>query len=431
MTDYKDLTIDNNGIEYLDRWKYPTSAVLNVTDNCNLQCKYCFTEQHPHYMTLDTAKDIVDYLHHNLLIRRENHWPILATGKCDLYFFGGEPMLMFDQIIQPVIKYINEKYPNDFRYGMTSNMTLLNKERIIFLKENNFHMMASLDGIKLVQDYNRPAKNGKSSFDMIYKNVPLLLTNFPNIPFRSTLLPDTVEHLFENYLFAEVMGFRTISILPNAREIWPIDKLKILEEQLKKIFLYRLNQYINEETPMNWGAITYMLQDIFSYDYDKEQYNPDWNLTCYNRCGLGTSSAIAIGYDGSIYSCQEYSTREKKNIFLIGDIYNGGIDENKHKELLKEFKNFKQEPHFKEQNCLTCEFQDLCDDWICLAENYDLYGKFKSQKTNNIECIWRKLQFKYILASMKILVEKDNETFKEYLFHIYNLPKKKNYGKEE
>lgn len=422
---------NNNNVDYLEEWLYPTSAILNVTDNCNLQCQYCFTEQHPNYMTLKTAKDIVHYLHNNLIKRRENNWPILAKNKSELYFFGGEPLLMYSSVIKPIIEYIDVVYPGDFSYGMTTNMTLLTPEIITFMSDHDFHLMASLDGIKDVQDYNRPAKNGSSSFDMAYKHIQLFLEKFPNVPYRSTLIPDNVEHLFKNYLWAEMVGFNTISILPNVREIWPKDKLIIMEEQLKQIFLYRLNQYLNGITPMNWGAITYLLQDIFTYDYDEEFYNSSFNITSYERCGLGTSSAIAIGYDGNIYSCQEYSTREEKNIFLIGNIYNGGIDINKHKKLLKTFKNFKIIPHFKEKECATCEFQDLCDDWVCLAENYDLYHEFKSQQLNSIECLWRKLSFKYILASMKILVEKDNDTFKKYLYRIYNLQKSEMEQKKE
>jgi L-lysine 2,3-aminomutase len=28
--------------EYLGRYKYPTGVLLNLTDNCNLACIYCF-----------------------------------------------------------------------------------------------------------------------------------------------------------------------------------------------------------------------------------------------------------------------------------------------------------------------------------------------------------------------------------------------------
>ena len=53
---------------YEERWKYLTNICLNVTDACNLACRYCFVEQHPHFMTLQTAMDAADWLYKNLQI---------------------------------------------------------------------------------------------------------------------------------------------------------------------------------------------------------------------------------------------------------------------------------------------------------------------------------------------------------------------------
>jgi len=79
-------------------------------------------------MTLDTAKAAAD------------------NEKIRFYFFGGEPMLCYDSIIVPIIEYIENKYPNIFYYGMTTNGTLLNEGRINFLKSKNFELLLSIDG---------------------------------------------------------------------------------------------------------------------------------------------------------------------------------------------------------------------------------------------------------------------------------------------
>ena len=52
--------------KYKEEYGWFTSACLNVTDACNLACRYCFVEQHPHYMTLETAKKCVDFLISNI-----------------------------------------------------------------------------------------------------------------------------------------------------------------------------------------------------------------------------------------------------------------------------------------------------------------------------------------------------------------------------
>ena len=45
---------------YEEAYKYPTCICLNVTDSCNLACKYCFVQQKPHFMTIDLAKQTID-----------------------------------------------------------------------------------------------------------------------------------------------------------------------------------------------------------------------------------------------------------------------------------------------------------------------------------------------------------------------------------
>ena len=77
-----------------------TSAFLNLTNSCNLTCRYCFVEQKPEFMTLQTAKDAADFL--------------AGNGQASINFFGGEPMLMWDEIIVPLTLYVHEKYGDGF-----------------------------------------------------------------------------------------------------------------------------------------------------------------------------------------------------------------------------------------------------------------------------------------------------------------------------
>ena len=56
-------------------------------------------------MSLDTAKDIIDFLENNYNIKKENNW-LFADEKILITFFGGEPTLLFDSIIVPIIEYI-------------------------------------------------------------------------------------------------------------------------------------------------------------------------------------------------------------------------------------------------------------------------------------------------------------------------------------
>ena len=96
--------------EYKEEYKYLSNACLNITDDCVLKCTYCFVEQHPHYMTLDTAKAAVDYLLNNLHIKKEKKLHS-ESDKTFINYFGGEPTMLWDEIIVPLTLYMEEKYP--------------------------------------------------------------------------------------------------------------------------------------------------------------------------------------------------------------------------------------------------------------------------------------------------------------------------------
>ena len=132
--------------EYNERYHLFTSACLNLTNQCNLRCDYCFVNQSADRMSLDTAKAAVSLVHNNLLRKRElDNTPDL---KGVINFFGGEPLLEYNSIIVPLTIWIEETYPNDFNLGITTNGTLLTKERIDFLYDHNIIPLLSMDGDK-------------------------------------------------------------------------------------------------------------------------------------------------------------------------------------------------------------------------------------------------------------------------------------------
>ena len=40
----KEKNMNNKKFEYKEEYKYPRTIMLNLTDDCNLACKYCFVE---------------------------------------------------------------------------------------------------------------------------------------------------------------------------------------------------------------------------------------------------------------------------------------------------------------------------------------------------------------------------------------------------
>lgn len=86
-------------------------------------------------MSLEIMKKSVDFL-----MKHSTN-----STKVDIGFYGGEPLLEFDNI-KRLIEYIEERYPyKSISYSMTTNGTLFNQENIKFLIKKNINVMISLD----------------------------------------------------------------------------------------------------------------------------------------------------------------------------------------------------------------------------------------------------------------------------------------------
>lgn len=376
--------------KYKIQYSLPTSLMLNVTDDCNLQCKYCFVEQHPHYMELDTAKQAINYIYNNCvqrnLLEKTSYQPFVN-------FFGGEPMLLYKKIIVPIVEYTEEKYPNMFHFGITTNCTLLTKESIDFFVEHNIGILCSIDGAEQTQCYNRPCKNGDNSSKLIEKNIFYLLEKKPDVHFRCTAYPPTIQYLFENFLYAEKLGFKYFSCCIDETCHWKKHDIQIFKEQINKIFLYQ----IKNNSKIQWSS--YYPIDNYINDLIIKNYN--FQKDTFIRCGLGVT-ACAVGWDGKIYGCQQDVSHQKKNKLYIGDIVNG-INQKKQKKILKKYqKDYRKYP-YNILKCHNCQLRPLCCNGAlmgCASTSLALFNNF--HKVSKIKCELTKILYKDFLLQ-KIL----------------------------
>lgn len=170
--------------------------VLEVTEECNLRCRYCpFTiasntnsptrRHQKKYMSEGIARKAIDYLYNHyekLLggISKEERKAIVGKIYPPLCWYGGEPLLNFE-IIKKSKEYF-ERLPwenidiskSSLRYAINTNLTILTEEIIQFFVSNNVYVFVSLDGPQEENDKNRVFKNGKGSFETVYKNLARL-----------------------------------------------------------------------------------------------------------------------------------------------------------------------------------------------------------------------------------------------------------------
>ncbi len=163
---------------------------FEVTESCNLACKYCgygeLYNDHAlrgkNFMKFDLVKVFVNYF------LKES----VPRPKLNISFYGGEPLLNFPLIEKIVALLTNHtKKPERLTFSMTTNGTLLSRHIDFFIK-HNFRISISLDGNSENNEYRIFGNGGVNSFDEVYSNVCMVKNKYPeyfhnNISFFSVL----------------------------------------------------------------------------------------------------------------------------------------------------------------------------------------------------------------------------------------------------
>lgn len=368
------------------------NAIVNLTDQCNLRCPYCFTCHSPRRGNLDILKATVEFM-----IKEGER-----TGKNEpktFAFFGGEPMLEYDSLIVPFVHWIEDtgiRKKHRFSLSMTTNGTLFTKERLDFFFGHDIGILLSIDGAKDTQDNQRPLANKGSSFDLIEPNIDYLLKTNPTITFRSAIEPWNVEKILENYLYARERGFQHYFITPNVYSEWSEEQCQMMVSQIAAAVMVMYDD-IKEGGHVTWC-------DFFIDDL-RRTLTKDYPITTRNitRCGLGTVS-MGVAVDGTINGCQEHNTyQEGEDLFFIGNVLTG-IDPEKHLRLIKAYQEYER-PVTPNGDCEKCNCKDSCASIFCPSSNLGKTGSLLQMP--RVQCVWKQF-FKDFCPAFLDIVKKEN-----------------------
>ena len=193
------------------------SLVLNLTNQCNLSCHYCYEfgedkvatpEGKPKFMDLETARASVDFLLEQSAGRRAVH----------ITFFGGETLMNFP-LLKNVVAFATERAAaqgKSIDFSLTTNATLLTPAIIAFLSDNRIGVTVSMDGPKEMQDKFRVFSNGKGSYDIMAPKVRELIQNHRTRPITARVtLTSGVSDVIRIYRhLKDDLGFHEIGCAP-------------------------------------------------------------------------------------------------------------------------------------------------------------------------------------------------------------------------
>lgn len=186
----------------------PGMLVLLPTLGCNLACGYCFEQgcAQEGRMSLSTAHKAMQL--------------IGIDSKATIAFFGGEPLLEWELLVQAVA-HAKKRFAQP-AFSLTSNGTLMDAQKAAFLEAHNFSLIISIDGPQHLHDMARPMKNGEGSYEKVIRGLEAL-AGHKALAARTTLratfdgsgrhshLVERVKHLND---LADRYGLGNVSVEP-------------------------------------------------------------------------------------------------------------------------------------------------------------------------------------------------------------------------
>jgi len=359
---------ENAGIQQL---------ILDLTNQCNMRCKYCtfsgkYKYQRNHSdrkINRDIAIKVVDYFIKNC---DKKERPFLT-------FYGGEPFLRFE-LFKDIIEY-TKSHNKNFHYSLTTNGTLLNKKKIYeYLIENDISINISLDGPKEIHDKNRVMVNGEGSFDRIIENLSRIKKLAPdyflkNVFFSPVVTPpynfDAINaffyksDFFKNYknplnlapvsLFAT--NFLNSSEIHTAKLQYRKNRNKMLDYYKKALILGQYDDLILERK---------LFKDIINTIHFRKKTQLGKYITVVGQCTPGIRR-LFVSADGQFYICEKIG-----EYYSIGDVDTG-------LNLEKIFSFFEEcDDFFKE--CSNCWAVRLCKRCFADANCKDQFDEKRMKK---------------------------------------------------
>lgn len=362
--------------------KIPTIMYLNVSTFCNLACKYCFIESSPissqkyNKMSFDTAKIAID----KFLKELEKN----KITESQIIFYGGEPLTNWD-VVKKIIKYVKYEKKSDITLTIITNGTLLNKEIVQFLMDNNIGIGISIDGPKSINDKNRVFKSGNESvYEKAMDSIKLLNEMNSSYCVSATVTPDVVD---------------------NEQEVldWLIDN------KIKNVFwnLYHYSfktndweKHYNEMSDFILKSYKILKENNIGEEKVSEQIEMFLNQTFkFHSCGAVGLNQLTIKPNGDVCICQGDS-RSYKNVAgniikdEIIDILNNPINE----DWLKMYT-------IDNKKCKYCPAISVCGGG-CPLQAETLFGNRKD--LDEASCVYYKKLLEWLIKQYYYVTIKES-----------------------
>lgn len=313
---------------------------LELTSNCNEHCFHCGSRcetERKSDMPVSEFKKVLDEVKENFDI-----------SDMMLCITGGEPLLYKDFF--ELMGYANSL---GYRWGMTSNGTLITKEIAEKLRECGMKTISiSIDGLEETHDRLRQTKGGYRRAIRGIKNL-IETGGFQHIQVTTVVNHENISELDTLYTELDKLdidSWRVIGIEPIGRALDFPEKLLTKDDQIKMF------NFIKEKRK-EMIPVTYGCSHFLGLDYEREVR--EWYFLC--NAGIYTASIMS---NGDIGACLDIERRH--------ETIQGNIKTDSFTDVWKNrFEIFRKPLSEKCEKCRGCHEEKWCRGGSYHSWDYD------------------------------------------------------------
>lgn len=366
---------DQQKVEMKIGGSHVMDITLQVTDDCNMNCSYCYQHNKGHNkMSFETAKQFIDMmLSCNDQIKGYINTDELLGVILD--FIGGEPLLEINLIYKISLYFVKELFRlkhhllEVFIFSMTSNGLNYFEDRV---QEyiNAFRGLVSIgitvDGNKELHDMCRVDLGGNGTYDRAIAASLDVMRRVGDDRTKITISPQNVKYLKTAITDLVGKGYRGIHANCAFEKGWEIEHAQILYHQLIEL--------------VDWMEENDLFKTVTISLLDRNHCKPLDPSNNRNWCG-GAGLMAAVSPAGNIYPClrfMESSLGDQVEPYIIGTVEHGigatDIEKNRI-DLLGSITRRSQST----DECFNCPIAAGCS-W-CTAYNYEVFGTPNARAT--------------------------------------------------
>jgi len=296
------------------------ALTVNPTLDCNFRCWYCYEDCLKGSVMNDEVLSATNATVNSILSRPE-------IKSLSISFFGGEPLLYYENIIKPIIRNADEtsrREGKDYCILFTTNGFLLKRDIVDDLKDFP------------VTDFQIPIDGGKDSHDKVKH-----MRGSNESAFNTTI---------ENIKYALDCGFNvTVRCNYTAKTIKEFTVLTdlFLDYKDRKNLMFSFHKVWQEKPSEELYREYNKVRDTFK----SKGYRTSSNISSRGLCYADKKNSAVINYDGNVFKC---TARKFKLECRLGTISrHGEIEWNETEKIFSDCK-------YKSDECRNCRLFPLC-----------------------------------------------------------------------